>query len=76
MIITQEIKIIRDFGLKHGWPAMVLKRDGDRVVKILGKGKNAWRNMAFIASLNEPYNNNFNDLINAVKNVDIWRGDT
>ena len=34
MIITPDIKTVYKFGLKHDWPAMVLKRDGNKILKV------------------------------------------
>ena len=73
MIITPEIKLIRDFGIKYNWPSMVLKRDGDVIVKRIGSGKNVWKNVASMAFMKEPYNNTFLELLNAVKIVDVWQ---
>lgn len=60
------------FGEANGWPAMVLKRDGDKIIKILNKGKDNWDNAIAWYKLNEPYKSNFNDLVNAVDKGDTW----
>ena len=72
MILTKEIKIIKDFGEKYGWPAMVLKRNGDQVVKIMGNGKGAWRNVAVLSHLRSPYNQTCLELLDAIERKDVW----
>ena len=73
MKITPDIEIVYRFGLKHNWPAMVLKRSNNIITKIMGKGKTAWRNTAVLAHLNEPYKRNFTDLLQSVERNDIWQ---
>ena len=74
MQITPEIKIIKDFGEQYGWPAMVLKRNGNKIVRTIGRGKRIWRNIVLTSTLKEPYNNAFRELLDAVRKVDVWKG--
>ena len=75
MIITPNIKLIKDFGLMYGWPSMILKRDGNKIIRIIGKGKRVWRNVVLTSSLKKPYNNACMELLDAVKRVDVWKKD-
>ena len=75
MVITQDIRTIKDFGLMYGWPSMILKRNGNKITRTIGKGKHIWRNVVLTSSLRKPYNNAFIELLDAVKRVDVWKKD-
>lgn len=61
------------YGAKNNWPAMVLRRDGDVVIKTLGEGKSNWDNVIACKYLKEPYSNNYKDLLTAVMRDDRWQ---
>ena len=61
------------FGEKNNWPPMILKRDGDKIIKSLNGGLEYWENAFAWQKLNEPYRRNFKDLVDAVDRNDIWQ---
>lgn len=70
--VTYDVESVVRFGAENEYPSMVLKRDGNEITKLLGKGKDSWDNAISWASLREPYKSNFLDLVRAVKEKDMY----
>jgi len=63
------IKFVLDYGEKNNYPSIVIKKDTDgNPYKQIGSGKEAWMSAIAWANLNSPYNKNFDDFVEAVKN--------
>lgn len=67
--------IVMEFGKANNYPNMVLKRDEhNKPYKTLGSGQKAWESAMGWADLEWPNNENFEDLVAAVKMREIYEG--
>lgn len=71
MDTNKYITKVKEYGIKHNWPDVFIKR-GDKIVRIISGGVNAWRNIVALAYLKEPYNAGFYDFVGALRDGNIW----
>ena len=70
-ITKSDIQKVEIFGEKNGYPAMILNRNNNKIIKYLGQGEDKWREAIAWPKLKKPYSDNFLDLIIAIEENEI-----